>query len=161
MFKKCNECGIEKELSEYHKESKSRLGYRATCKTCANSKRRKHRQQNVQKYRDLNQNWCNSNPEKTMLSSAKRRSAKLGLEFNLTLEDIIIPKVCPILGIELIRQTNKGRSAKCSPSLDRIDSSKGYIKGNVWVISMLANVMKNEANKDELIKFAQWVLENN
>lgn len=89
-----------------------------------------------------------------MLATSRRRASKLGLEFNLTIEDILIPEQCPILGIKLIRQTNKGRSAKCSPSLDRIDSSKGYIKGNVWVISMLANAMKNEANKEELLKFA-------
>jgi len=158
MFRKCKECNLEKEISKYHRDTKGPLGYRSTCKDCANIKRRKHREQNVEKYREWNQNWCDCNPEKTMLASSKRRALKLGLDFNLTIEDIIIPKYCPILGIELIRQTNKGRSAKCSPSLDRIDSSKGYVKGNVWVISMLANAMKNEANKEELLQFANWVL---
>jgi hypothetical protein len=158
MSRKCNECGFEKEFSEYHKDSKGLQGYRSTCKDCANSKRRKHREKNIERYREWNQNWCDSNPEKTMLATSRRRALKLGLEFNLTIEDILIPEHCPILGIKLIRQTNKGRSAKCSPSLDRIDSSKGYVKGNVWVISMLANAMKNEANKEELLKFANWIL---
>lgn len=37
-------------------------------------------------------------------------------------------------------------------------SSKGYVKGNIWVISHLANMMKNSADKAELLKFAEWVI---
>jgi hypothetical protein len=37
-----------------------------------------------------------------------------------------------------------------SYSLDRIDSNKGYVKGNVWVISRRANVIKNNATLEEL-----------
>ena len=45
-----------------------------------------------------------------------------------------------------------------SPSLDRMDNSKGYVKGNVQVISHKANSMKFSASKDELLKFAEWVM---
>ncbi len=37
-----------------------------------------------------------------------------------------------------------------SPSLDRIDSTKGYTKGNIWVISNRANTLKNDATLSEL-----------
>ena len=105
---------------------------------------------------------CNSNrvkaqtDEKKMLRRAKVRAKKNGLDFNLELGDINIPSHCPILGLEL--KCHKGRAGgeKCSPALDRIDSSKGYTKGNVWVISHLANMMKSCANNEELLKFSEY-----
>ncbi len=96
------------------------------------------------------------NKEQNMLLSAKTRAKRAGLEFNLEREDIIIPQFCPIMGIELRRDNNKFQSN--SPTLDRIDNNKGYIKGNIWVISALANTMKNKATKEELIKFSRAIL---
>jgi hypothetical protein len=79
------------------------------------------------------------------------------LPFDLTVEDIQTPTHCPILGIELKRNTG-GKSYKGnSPSLDRIDPTKGYVKDNVQVISQRANVMKNDATFDELKRFADWI----
>ena len=56
----------------------------------------------------------------------------------------------------------KGKSwrRKYSPSLDRIDPNKGYVKGNVQVISRLANIMKSNASPEELRAFANWVNTN-
>lgn len=107
---------------------------------------------------------CNSNrvksqtPEWKMHQRAKMRSKLKGLDFDLELSDINIPDVCPILGIEINMNYGKSGAYKNSPSLDRIDNSKGYVKGNVWVISQLANAMKGAASDNELTKFAQWIL---
>lgn len=97
-------------------------------------------------------------PEAKMLQRAKERAKKFNLEFNLELSDIIIPTHCPALGCELV--VSKGRSGGSpeSPALDRIDNTKGYIKGNVMVMSHLANQMKASANPEQLIKFAHWIL---
>lgn len=44
-------------------------------------------------------------------------------------------------------------------SLDRIDNTQGYIPGNVEVVSYLANMMKSSASREQLVTFAQSVLE--
>lgn len=52
---------------------------------------------------------------------------------------------------------HRGVKQDDSYSLDRIDSSKGYIKGNVWVISLRANRIKNDSTPDELRLIADKV----
>lgn len=101
--------------------------------------------------------WKEAHPEKVIWSGAKYRAAKAGLEFNLEMSDIVIPEFCPYLGIRL---TCKKGDRRCDSlmSLDRIDPKKGYIKGNVEVISYKANRMKNNANRDELIIFSKNVI---
>lgn len=86
--------------------------------------------------------------KKAMVRAAKKRASTKGLEFDITYEDIELPKVCPLLGITL--GVSPGRASDSSYSLDRIDSSKGYIRGNIWVISNKANVIKNNATLEEL-----------
>ena len=114
----------------------------------------------VQEYRDANRPVIQEKGRKyyrrklpnRLLNSARARAKRYGLEFNITEEDIFIPSHCPLLGIELQVAEGKRASKSFSPSLDRFDPSKGYIKGNVWVISHKANTMKNDATLKELQK---------
>lgn len=94
--------------------------------------------------------------ESELLKQAKYRAKKNKIEFNIDISDIIIPEYCPILKIPLF--TRKGHSGPNSPSLDRIDPSKGYVKGNVQVISHKANTIKSDATLQELLDFATWVI---
>lgn len=80
--------------------------------------------------------------------NARSRAKKSDIEFTIKEDDIIIPEVCPILNIKLTE--NEGTSGPNSYSLDRIDNSKGYISGNIQVISMRANQIKNDSTIDEL-----------
>jgi hypothetical protein len=100
---------------------------------------------------DRKRGWDNRSG---ILSRAKYRAKQKGLDFNITKEDIIIPDKCPLLGITLIKNSDIQQGN--SPSLDRIDPTKGYIKGNVWVISNRANTLKNDASLQEL----QTLVEN-
>ena len=90
---------------------------------------------------------------RNLKGSAKRRN----LEFNLEYTDITLPKYCPILEFELDYSKNISYAIN-TPTVDRINNSKGYIKGNVIVISRLANAMKNEADFDQLKLFSRNIL---
>lgn len=85
-----------------------------------------------------------------LVRGAKRRAKKFGIPFNLTEKDVEIPSVCPALGILL--NPNFGGKAQhdASPTLDRIEPEKGYVSGNVKVISAKANAIRNSATEDEL-----------
>lgn len=86
---------------------------------------------------------------------AKSRCRKNGREFTITKEDVVIPEFCPVLGCKIDTSRGKGRQRN-GASLDRIDNTKGYIPGNVWVISALANRMKQDATIEELRAFGKW-----
>lgn len=81
---------------------------------------------------------------------AKTRARKKGVEFSIAETDILIPETCPLLGVPLVSGRGKKGHNQFSPSLDRIDSTKGYVPGNVWVISRRANTAKNDLTLLEL-----------
>jgi hypothetical protein len=89
--------------------------------------------------------------QRYLLSRSFSRAKRLGLEFNITAEDITIPERCPVLGLKLA-----SNSGDASPSVDRMDSTKGYVKGNVRVISWRANNLKSDATLVELIALGQY-----
>lgn len=97
------------------------------------------------------------NIKKSLLSKAKRNAKVGNYDFDLTVDDIIISEYCPYLNIKLTFNTKDCRKSNYA-SIDRIDSTKGYVKGNIMVISRLANTMKNEASIDQLIVFSENVL---
>lgn len=99
---------------------------------------------NQEKVRARTRKWMEKNPVKILLGHARRRAKEKGLEFSITEKDIIIPQTCPLLGQPMVKNT------KYAPSIDRIDSSRGYVPDNVWVISRRANGLKSNASVEEL-----------
>jgi hypothetical protein len=89
------------------------------------------------------------------LNGVKKRAKQKGLDFDITVADVIPPEFCPVLGLKLER--GKGTTLPNSPSVDRIDPSKGYTKENIQVISQLANSMKQNATPEQLLMFADWI----
>lgn len=101
--------------------------------------------------------YIQDNQNIRLFNSCKNNAKRKQVEFSITIEDIIIPKFCPYLGCKLTNISNNGR-VWSNASIDRIDSTKGYVKGNVWVISDLANRMKQNATQEQLVLFAKGVL---
>lgn len=98
-----------------------------------------------------------TNPSHSIWMETKKRAKARGITFTLEVSDIIIPKVCPILGIEL--SFGVGRVHDASPSLDRIVPEKGYVKGNCFIISAKANRMKQENTLETLEKIVAYIKE--
>lgn len=91
--------------------------------------------------------------------SAKRQQIPLGFGSAAELATYvtsIAPDKCPVFGMPFV-----GRGfgfSPWSPSIDKIDPKLGYVRGNIQIISMLANCMKRNATPDQLEQFARWVL---
>lgn len=102
-----------------------------------------------------NERWKQNNPEYYLWHSARQRAKVKGLDFNIDVADVIIPSICPALLMPI-----KWKDKDFGPSIDRIDNNKGYIKGNIQVISKKANRMKNNATKIELENFCSWMMTN-
>jgi hypothetical protein len=101
--------------------------------------------------------WIASVPvAKRIYIYAKSRATAKGVDFDIDVTDVVVPDVCPILGIPLdLEYTSEQKRHNC-PSLDRIDSSKGYIRGNVHVVSWRANHIKNDSTLQELILLGEY-----
>jgi hypothetical protein len=93
-------------------------------------------------------NAISKTTEYKMLARARHRAKKNNLPFNIELADIVIPERCPLLGIKL--ESNTDKTSPNNPSLDKIIPEKGYVKGNIWVVSLRANKLKNDATLQEL-----------
>jgi hypothetical protein len=98
-----------------------------------------------------------TSPQHRMWYRVKKSSERRKLFFDLSIDDIIIPTHCPYLGVELITDPNQSNSPNYF-SIDRVDSTKGYVKGNIQIISLLANTMKNNATINQLIDFCKGVI---
>lgn len=97
----------------------------------------------TQKYREHHR-------RRVMLQNAKYRAQREGIAFDITEKDVPIPFVCPVLGIPLVKQ--HGVLGPNSPSIDRIRPTLGYTKGNVVVISHLANRLKSDETDPQIFE---------
>lgn len=95
-----------------------------------------------------------AHPREVIYHAAKNRAKTKGLDFNITVEDIVIPEFCPYLGLRITNIKGEGAGIDSNASIDRIDCTKGYIVGNIQVISNKANRIKNNATAEELLVFA-------
>ena len=163
--KVCSKCGRELPLSAFNRGN-SLYGRRSYCRECEHSIQNSpeyvaRRRRNTLKRREDPEYVLKSNRTDTdrrhnnntslklcLLRAAKQRAKVNGLDFNIDITDINLPDKCPLLDIPL--GSFYGIATGNSYSIDRIDSSKGYIKGNVWVISKRANTLKSNATLEEL-----------
>ena len=140
----CSRCG-PKPQSSFWKDRTRKRGYHAWCKDCC---------------RTNNYEYETGNPPKALVLSTRARAKKLSVPFDLVEKDIVIPSHCPILGIPLAHSRGNGTGPKDnSPSIDRIVPEKGYVRGNVVVVSFRANRIKSNATPDEILAVGNFYKE--
>lgn len=91
-------------------------------------------------------------PRMKICSRARYRAKQIGVEFDLHFTDIELPTHCPVFGLELDYAATK--QCDNSPSIDRVDSTKGYTKDNIWIVSWKFNSLKKNATLQELIQMS-------
>lgn len=149
--KTCRRCGFVGDCSLFVK----RL---FRCKKCHAALSATYRSRNRPYYNNRNRDYLTKHPKRRLYKSACTSARRKGLEKNITLNDISVPNVCPYLGVELVLEREWNVKTRYGPSIDRIDSSKGYVKGNVQIISLQANKMKSDSTPEEIVQFAIGVL---
>lgn len=129
--KRCTDCREVKPFSDFHKHAGAMFGYNTVCKACRIPISKKK--------------WQDTDYRYKMYSRAKSRAKRLNRKFDIKLEDIIIPDMCPILGVPLDHTPGSPHV----PSLDRIDCDRGYTPDNIMVMSRRANTLKNDMTLHE------------
>lgn len=102
---------------------------------------------------------------KKLCQMAKSRASKKEREFDITPEYLIELWAeqdgrCAISGIEIeLQYSDNGGPHKHGPSLDRIDSSMGYTKGNVRIVTYHVNTALSNFGEEALMELAEQIVQ--
>lgn len=146
--KVCYCCKEEKLLEEYYPTTSNKTGYYSYCKPCLSEKQKNRVNKNREKYTAIR-----------MLQEIRGRCRKIQMEFDLDvqwLEDKLKEWKCEVTGLEFV-VIGDGISNPFSPSVDRIDPTKGYLKENCRVVLLGYNMMKGRGTDEDCYKIAKAV----
>jgi len=144
-MKRCSGCKELLPVDEFGKHKITYDGLAVKCREC----RKEYSAHHYKK-------WVSKNPEYRLWLSARSRAKQQGVPFTISVEDVVIPKVCPVLGIEI--KTNEGKKVyHNAPSIDKFVPELGYTPDNISVISFRANWLKQNATPEEMSLLAEWM----
>jgi hypothetical protein len=162
LEKQCSKCKEVLPVAMFCKKAELKYGLDSHCRLCRRKIQAKYYNNGG---KEKKQAYRKSNPilniTTSMTGSARGRAKKKNLPFDIDLdyvrsmvgENAEFASHCPVfkMPLEWSCQRGNGRDPlPNSPSLDRIDPGRGYVKGNVWIISHRANTIKNDASHEEL-----------
>ena len=179
MKKHCQECDVEKEKYEFNIVRKNKDGRDGCCRDCRRAKRRleyakggehvkraeyaalyrKEHRENAKKYLD---NYDRASPRRMLHGSLRRALQRRPTENAVTISDLMAMFVglngcCSLSGLEMTwgARAKVGKPSLTSISIDRIDSSKGYSKGNVRLICHGLNALRGAWSDGEALVLAE------
>ena len=163
----CNNCGIEFEKRNSEINRNERLGRPNFCsRYCVGKNNSKNLGDHLGNYKQI-MGYKRYGDEFTKFRYHYRNITKRNFVVNVTIEDLkdqweIQNGVCPYTGIQLILSSYSkiNKNPIYSASLDRRDSGRGYIKGNIVWVSRVANWMKNDMTEEMVMEFIDLLVEN-
>jgi hypothetical protein len=155
---KCTKCNEEKELDQFHKSKSTSDTWFTICKLCKNTKRTANRDNTI----------LNSSLEsflENILKDALRRDKKKERESDIDVKYLVDlwntqAGKCYYSGRQMLynlSRQNLPENKRIHPervSIDRIDSAKGYIKGNIVLCCWTANNIKQDLTVEE---YKKWI----
>ena len=151
----CVRCSLRKNASSFYANPNTRDRLTAACKKC---QKKYNQRPEVLKRRRVNKRKLHlADPRQNMLWCAIRRAKKRGFPCNIGIDDITIPDRCPVFGTVLAINSGHRGAADNSPSLDKIVPERGYVQGNITVISWKANRLKSNATLKELRALVRYL----
>lgn len=159
--KTCLKCGVKHPATKvfFSPQPKSKTGLHSYCKKCCAASATARYRADINAARIRSRKARRNNPVKWLKYGARARAKKRGLPCTIEDADIFIPRICPVLGIRLVTRGGQGKSGgrKDSATLDCLVPEKGYVPGNVCVISHRANMIKTNATEAELAAVLRYV----
>ena len=163
--KKCNKCNQLLPVLSFSINKSAHDGLQSRCRDCDKQYQSKRRLENKDSLLEYGRKYT-ANKRKDfnyrlqmLLNASKQRASKYNREHTITLDDIKnkypVDGKCPVFGIDL--QFNSTGFRDNSPSIDRIDSLKGYTVDNIQIISWKANSIKRNASLEELTLLVNYL----
>jgi hypothetical protein len=160
----CNNCGIEFEKPQSEINRNQKLGRKNFCsRTCVGKNNTKNLGEGTNRY-NISQHSGSRKDNLTKFRYHFRNISKRDKQIDITIQDLkelweIQKGICPYLGIELHLNTYGiiKKDPITSASLDRIDSSEGYIKGNLQWVSRAMNYLKNDMSEQQVQEIIELI----
>jgi hypothetical protein len=150
--KLCSQCGEEKpaNIKYFIKSRAYEDNLKPLCRVCTKEKEQAQSRESSKRRREDGRykKHIENNPRLYYYNVAKNHAKAKGQAFTITLGDMPdIPTHCPVFGYPM--ELDVGSRSMRAPSLDRMDTTKGYEPGNIEFISWRANYLKRNGTLEE------------
>ena len=163
--KVCKDCGNYLSLDDFHIKNSMKDNRRNTCKVCITevSKRSYEKNKHKRRVKEIKDRSTVEGHFKHIISNIKKRSKDKGLDCDIEYKTLMglweeQDGRCKLTGRPLTVQKGVG-ILQTTCSVDRIDSSKGYVIGNIRLVCDVVNIMKGTMTDIELKEWCVCVVQ--
>jgi hypothetical protein len=116
--------------------------------------------ENKARQKATNRKWRYENQQRHTALEVRYRAKNKGIPCDFDyLVSMKCPRLCPVFLTSIAFTRGRGHLPReNTASFDQIIPGKGYIRGNVQIISLKANMAKSNLTPAQLLLFSKWVL---